>query len=120
MTDEKRRFSRIFFDVQARLTVGEVIYSVNRIANLSVGGCLLEIDGDFSLGSGCTFTILLPHMAPEVDVLGEIVRAGNGEVSLKFVTIEAEDLFHLQNIIRYNAEDPDAVEEEISVHPGLR
>ncbi len=120
MTDEKRRFSRIFFDVQAKLTVDGVVYSVEKIANLSVGGCLLEIDADFTLGSGCMFTIFLPHMAPEVDVLGEIVRAGNGEVSLKFVTIEAEDLYHLQNIIRYNAENPDAVEEEISAHPGLR
>jgi hypothetical protein len=59
-------------------------------------------------------------MAPEVKVFGEIVRAGNGVVSLKFMTIAAEDLFHLQNIIRYNAKDPDAVEEEISAHPGLR
>lgn len=120
MTDEKRRFSRIFFDVQARLKVDEIIYSVDRIANLSVGGCLLEIDGEFTLGSGCTFTILLPHMAPEVNVLGEIVRTGNGEISMKFITISAEDLYHLQNIIRYNAEDPDAVEEEINAHPGLR
>lgn len=120
MADEKRRFSRIFFDVQAKLTVDGVVYAVDRIANLSVGGCLLEIDADFILGSGCVFTILLPHMAPEVNVLGEIIRTGNGEVSLKFVTIEAEDLFHLQNIIRYNAEDPDAVEQEISAHPGLR
>ena len=120
MTNEKRRFSRIFFNVQAKLIVAGTVYTVDRIANLSVGGCLLEIEEEFPLGSDCTFTILLSQMAPGVDVHGEIARVGNGEVSLKFTTIEHENLFHLQNIIRYNAEDPDTIEEEISAHPGLR
>lgn len=120
MTDNKRRFSRIFFNVKAKLTVDGAVYEVDRIANLSVGGCLLELEGKFSLGSDCKFTILLPRMAPGVDVFGEIIRAGNGELSLKFTTIDPQNLFHLQNIIRYNAEDPDAIEEEISVHPGLK
>lgn len=120
MTGDKRRFSRIFFNVKAKLTVDGAVYTVDRIANLSVGGCLLEISEKISLGSDCTFTILLSRMAPGVEVLGEVVRAGDGEVSLKFTTIEPDNLFHLQNIIRYNAEDPDAIEEEIIAHPGLR
>ncbi len=120
MTDNKRRFSRIFFNVKANLTVDGAVYNVDRIANLSVGGCLLETKGEFPQGSDCKFTILLPRMAPGVDVFGQIVRVGNGEISLKFTTIDPENLFHLQNIIRYNAEDPDAIEEEISIHPGLK
>ncbi len=120
MTNEKRRFSRIFFNVMAKLAVDGAVYTVDRIVNLSVGGCLLEIEENLPLGSECTFTILLARMAPGVDVVGEIVRSGDGEVSLKFTTIEPENLFHLQNIIRYNAEDPDVIEEEISAHPGLK
>jgi len=120
MTEDKRRFSRIFFNVKAKLAVAGAVYTVDRIANLSIGGCLLEIDADIPLGSVCTFTILLSRMAPGVEVLGEIVRVGKGEVSLKFTTIEQENLFHLQNIIRYNAEDVDVIEEEISIHPGLK
>ncbi|MGB3212323.1 MAG: PilZ domain-containing protein [Desulforhopalus sp.] len=120
MTKEKRRFSRIFFEVQAKITVGGVVYTVDQIVNLSVGGCLLEIEEDLPLGSVCTFTILLPQTASGIDVVGEIVRAGNGEVSLNFITITPENLFHLQNIVRYNAKDPDLIEEEISAHPGLK
>ncbi len=120
MTDNKRRFSRIFFNVRAKLDVDGTVYTVDRIANLSVGGCLLEIDGKFPLGSDCKFTILLPRKEPGVDVFGEIIRAGSGEISLKFTKIDPENLFHLQNIIRYNAEDPDAIEEEINIHPGLK
>lgn len=120
MAEDKRRFSRIFFNVQAKLTAGEAVYSIDRIANLSIGGCLLEIEDELPLGSNCKFTILLPGKVPGVDVLGEIARTGNGEVSLRFTAIEHENLFHLQNIIRYNAEDPDVIEGEIIAHPGLK
>jgi hypothetical protein len=120
MTAEKRRFSRIFFNVAARLAVDDKVYTVERIVNLSVGGCLLEIADDLPLGGVCTFTILLPRMAPGVEVFGEIVRTGGGEASIKFVRISPENLIHLQNIIRYNAEDPDMIEEEINSHPGLK
>ena len=119
MTAEKRRFSRIIFNVRARLAAGETVYTVERIINLSVGGCQLEIDEQLLPGEPCKFTILLPRMGPGVDVFGEIVRAGSGEVSLKFTRIDPENLMHLQNIIRYNAADPELIEEEIKAHPGL-
>jgi len=119
MTAEKRRFSRIIFNVRARLTVGADAYTVERIVNLSVGGCQLEIDEALPVGEPCLFTIFLPRMGPGVDVHGEIVRSSKGETGLKFTRIDPENLFHLQNIIRYNAEDPDRIEEEIKAHPGL-
>jgi hypothetical protein len=119
MTAEKRRFSRIIFNVRARLIVGDTVSTVERIVNLSVGGCQLEIDDELTSGTPCTFTILLPRMGPGVEVFGEIVRTGNGEASIKFTKIDPENLTHLQNIIRYNAEDPDLIEEEIKSHPGL-
>lgn len=119
MTIEKRRFSRILFNVRARLTVDDAVYQVERIVNLSVGGCQVEIEDRLQPGKPCKFTIFLPRMGPGVDVFGEIVRIGKGEVSLKFTRIEPENLIHLRNIIRYNAEDPDLIEEEIKSHPGL-
>ncbi|EKD36107.1 MAG: hypothetical protein ACD_75C01633G0003 [uncultured bacterium] len=120
MAADKRRFSRIFFNVRARLAVEDKVYTVERIVNLSVGGCLLEITDELPRGRECAFTILLPRMAPGVEVFGEIVRTGDGEASIKFVRITPENLVHLQNIIRYNAADPDLIEEEIKTHPGLK
>ena len=120
MTGEKRRFSRIVFNVRARLTVDEKEYPVDRIVNLSVGGCLLEVKEDLPLGVECRFTIFLPRMAPGVEVYGEVVRTGNDGASLKFNRITPENLIHLQNIIRYNADDPQVIEEEIASHPGLK
>ncbi len=120
MGDEKRRFSRIFFEARAKLMVGGRDYIIERIVNLSVGGCLLEISENIPLGSVCTCTIFLSGLESGMTVQGEIVRVGTGEVSLNFTSIELEDLFHLHNIIRYNAADPEMIEEEIHTHPGLK
>lgn len=119
MSQEKRRFSRIVFNVKAKLQVGEEVFSVERIANLSVGGCLVELTGTFNLEQECQFTIPLSHMGPGIDIHGKIVRIGDGMVGIQFVGISPESLSHLQNVIRYNSEDPEQIEEEISARPGL-
>ncbi len=120
MSKDNRRFSRIVFNVRARLVAGEKKYSIDQIANLSVGGCLLHIGEDLPLKSECTLTILLARMEPGVAISGEIARSSEGEVGIKFTAIDPDSLFHLQNIIRYNAEDPDVIEEEILTCPGLK
>lgn len=119
MTEEKRRFSRIVFDVAARLTVGDTTYDLDRMTNLSVGGCLLRVDGTFTVGQECTVKILLARMEPGVEVHGKVVRVTDGEVSIQFTAVSPENLKHLQNIIRYNAEDPELIDEELSRRTGL-
>ncbi len=54
-----------------------------------------------------------------VRVEGEIIRSESNGVAVKFTQIDPDSLFHLQNIIRYNAEDTEAIDEEITKHPGL-
>lgn len=119
MEEEKRRFSRVGFNVRAKLAVEGREHVVERIANLSVGGCLLELDESLPPGAAALFTIFLPRIGPGVEVQGEVVRCGEGMVSLRFTRIDPENLYHLQNIIRYNAPDPDQIEQEIKSHPGL-
>ncbi|BHH85027.1 PilZ domain-containing protein [Desulforhopalus sp. 52FAK] len=120
MTEEKRRFSRIVFEVAARLTVDDTTYNLDRITNLSVGGCLLSINEGFTVEQDCTVTILLDRMEPGVVVHGKIVRVAKGEVSIQFTAVTPENLQHLQNIIRYNADDPELIDEELSVRTGLQ
>lgn len=120
MTVEKRRFSRIVFDVEARLTVNTVEYPLGGLTNLSVGGCLLDVNDGFAVGQECMVTILLSHMEPGVTVYGRIVRVAEGEVSVQFTSVTPENLHHLQNIIRYNAKDPERIDEELSARIGLQ
>jgi len=121
MSDEKRRFTRIPFKVQAEMTVDGMLYRVEEVENLSVGGCLLLIKNNFDQGSPCRLKILLGGPTSEVSIIvdGEIVRYHPGAVAIKFVQISPDSLFHLQNILRYNSPDTDVIEREISDHPGL-
>lgn len=121
MSQEKRRFSRIVFDLPAELTVGDINFTTERLANLSVGGCLFELNEELPLGAECKLKISLDN-TPEglrVEVFGEIVRSDAGAISIKFTKIDPDSLFHLHNIVRYNTENPEQVEKEIEKHPGL-
>ncbi len=121
MSDEKRRFSRIIFNMKAELAVTGKLYTVEKIENLSVGGCQLDIGEEIAPGTGCSFLLILnpADRRANVEVSGEVVRYESGIVGIKFTSIGPEALAHLQNVIRYNAPDPDRIEEEIDEHPGL-
>lgn len=122
MSDENRRFSRIPFKVEVELRIDDNLYRCEEISNLSVGGCLLPIKKDLPADAPCTIKIILEGAAEKLNVLieGEIVRTVPEGVAVKFTRIDPESLFHLQNIIRYNAPDADAIEQEINRHPGIK
>ena len=121
MSDEKRRFSRIPFRVNAELTVGEKSFLVEEIQNLSIGGGLFPIEEELKAGEICRIEIILEGSSSELSIYvsGEVIRSSDGSTAIQFTRIDPDSLFHLQNIIRFNAPDPDVIEEEIRNHPGI-
>jgi len=119
MEQEKRRFTRVKFDVAARLKLGDVQYEVDHLVNLSVGGCLVTLPVELTVGSECNLVICLARMAPGVEIIGKIVRVDGHEASVQFTQVDPDNLHHLQNIVRYNAKDPDAVEQELQLRKGI-
>ncbi len=118
----KRKFSRIPLKFPATLVVnGDEVYDVHELANLSVGGCLIPLVEKVGEGTSCTITIRLVGGLGNtiVHVSGKVIRHDKEFMALQFTKISPDDLYHLQNLIRYNAPDPDIIEEEISRHPGL-
>ena len=122
MAPEKRRFTRVRFKVKARLTIDEQRYTTDRLDNLSVGGCLLPLEGEIRSGAACQLKILMGGASSHlnINVEGEVVRSTSGQTAVKFIRIEPDSLYHLQNIVLYNADEPDIVEQEIDVRPGIR
>jgi hypothetical protein len=119
---DNRRFSRIPFRVQAELTIDETRFTADHLSNLSIGGCLLPITADLDAGTACTVSILLEGASEELQVMieGEILRTSDEGVAVMFTRIDPDSLFHLQNIIRFNAPDADTIDNEIRRHPGLK
>jgi hypothetical protein len=120
MAEDKRRFSRINYDVQASLIVDNAQIPVDRIINLSVGGCQIALQHSVALHTVCVFVLLIEGIEDGVQVDSEVVRCSPGEISLKFIGVEPQNLYHLHNILRYNAEDPEKIEQEIDKRPGLK
>lgn len=121
MTSEKRRFSRIVISMEAELAVPGKLFKVDEIVNLSVGGCQLNISDAIVTGTECSLLIILnpADRRMNVEVMGKVVRSDEEGIGIQFTSIEPEALVHLQNIIRYNAKDPDRIDSEIDEHPGL-
>lgn len=119
MGNEKRRFTRIFYDVPVELICSGKVYPVDKLINLGVGGCQIDIEGDFAVGEIIDINISLAAENTAVQISGEIIRVIDKGVSLKFTSITPDNLHHLQNIIKYNAVDSEIVEGEILDHPGL-
>ncbi len=117
--NERRRFTRLPFQKEAVLELDQNQHQITQISNLSVGGCLLSVDGPLETGKKCQLAIKLHHAAPNLEVSGEILRSDSQQTSIRFISITPENLQHLHNIIRYNAENADIIDDEIKNHPGL-
>ena len=119
--DGKRRFTRVPFNVRTRIDIEDKSHTVDRIFNLSVGGCLLPLEIQPKKGIPCRLEIQLGDDRTDISVQveGEVIRSGEGTVAVKFIRIDPDSLFHLQNIILYNAPNPEEVEKEIDQHPGI-
>lgn len=122
MKNENRRFSRISIRVNAELTLEDTCHAVEEISNLSMGGCLLPLSLDPETGTPCRLKIRLDGTDEKMAIVaeGQIIRTGPNGVAVQFTRIDPDSLFHLQNIIRYNAPDADLIDFELARHPGLK
>lgn len=104
MPEEKRRFNRVFFNVPVAIKAAGNTYSVHEVANLSVGGCLLEIDANIPVGTECTLAIFVDKKAKglRIDVKGEVVRNDEPGVAIKFKRMSPDSLSHLKNVVKYS------------------
>ena len=121
MNDNRRNFSRVPFHVHVNLFARDVWYSVERLDDLSVGGCHLPIFPEAPVDDPCEVRIYLNGATSQlyVCIYGKILRHDDDGVGIEFTRIDPDSLFHLQNIIKYNAPDPDAIVDEIERQPGI-
>ena len=120
MTQENRRFSRIHFWGAAELTVAGKLFSIEKVVDLSVGGCHFSLVADVAKGDACQVKLFLGYGQVTVEAGGDIAWIDDGTVAISFTSISPENLQHLKNIIRYNAPDAEKVEEEMRAHPGIK
>ncbi len=125
MQNEKRKFSRIRLEFILTLTLNDgSVHHVEKFEDISIGGCLVPTKKEYQDNTTCTVTINLgdsiANDSPKIEAKGHITRHNDEKTAIQFTAIDPESLFHLQNIIRYNAPDPDRIDDEIQQTKGLK
>ena len=111
-----RKNSRVTFQVIINLDFPGQIHTECKTVNLSRKGvCVLGITGH-KVGENCLVSLRLIGSTDQLvlNMKGTVVRVEEGEVALHFYEMDLDSFFHLKNILYYNFEDPDVLDEEFS------
>ena len=119
MADDKRTRSRVTaaFDAVVSLPDEAAQYTV-RTRNLSLKGMLCDGETCLVGKRGCLVTFTLNN-ALSFQIEADIVRCDAQEMAIDFVGMDETAFMHLRNLVRFQADDPDAIDRELAV-PAFR
>lgn len=117
---EKRRKTRVDFRTQVTVKAdNEQIVVMNADSkDISMNGLFVVTGKKIEIGNDCDVEVALTGLAGQyaitVGIKGVVVRHSDEGFGIEFTSIDIASWNHLRNIILYNAEDPDKIEQEIS------
>lgn len=111
--DDRRHNVRVSFHATVDLDFSGQQYQGCETDNLSTKGVLVLGITDRDIGESCLVTL---HLAGSRDDLtlsmqGEIMRLEDRGIGIHFTEIDLDSYTHLRNIIYYNVDDPDSLDE---------
>lgn len=117
-TTEKRKFTRIPFRTEIRITAGEVTRVSDRLRDIGLGGAFIFIDDTFPEATPCTLDLELKGRASllRIQVEGEVLRVEDEGIAVKFTKIDLDSLLHLKHVIKVLTQDPKLVDHEFATN----
>ncbi|HNX94402.1 MAG TPA: PilZ domain-containing protein [Holophaga sp.] len=119
---EPRIFTRLPIGRQAIVLLeGQEPFGAE-IINLSMSGVLLKSDHAPEEESDCTVSIPLSDGGElRIDTQGVIIRHTPDGFAVQFTKLEGLDSYnHLKNLLMYNAQTPENLEDELRGHSGIK
>lgn len=109
-----RKFSRVQFNVNATVRTANRQFS-GRVENLSMNGMFVVTPQRLPVDEAVDIVIVLAGSDPEisVDFIGRVSRITEDGIGFIFEKIDLDSYMHLKNIISYNIEDSETVQDEI-------
>lgn len=113
-SDEKRKFTRIDFRTEIKVSAGEADIISSNMRNVSLGGIFIDTKETIPVGAECVITIDLVGPASSLRFLveGEVVRQDEGGIAVRFTRMDADSLIHLRHLIKIHADDPSTIDQE--------
>ncbi len=116
MTSNRRQFSRITFQTEARLFVAGGEYPVE-VDDLSLKGALIRPEQSLSLhvGSPCALTMRLDEMGTTIRMDATLVHHEGPVYGLSCRSIDLDSVTHLRRLVELNLGDAALLERELSL-----
>ncbi|MCA1961005.1 MAG: PilZ domain-containing protein [Desulfomonile sp.] len=111
---EKRKFTRIPFETEIRLSTDTQRISASRMRNISLGGMFVVTGETLPLDSICQVEIDLigPASLLRIRLEADVVRVEPDGIAVKFTKMDMDSLVHLRHLITIHAGSPETIEEE--------
>lgn len=124
MADQNRReFTRVAVPIDATVRLPGGIYRHGEVREVSMTGVQIAYTPPMPDADRYMIEMRLRTGGTPVEVVaqGSIIRSGANGAAFQFDTIEGVESFErLRNLVLMNAENPDAVEDEVDRHVGIR
>lgn len=113
-SDEKRKYTRVPFEVDISLVVGDSIITSKRLSNISLGGMYVYSETYHKEGTQCIVRIDLVGSSSGmyVQAEAEVVRNDSSGMALNFTKIDLDSLIILRHLVEIHSEDSNAVDRE--------
>ena len=114
----RRKNSRIPFKATISLDFPGKAYTEYETRDLSLKGVFVKDITGHEIGDQCDVSLHLVGASSDLalNIKGEIVRIESDGVALHFYETDLDSFYHLKNILYYNSDDPDKLDEEFSDH----
>lgn len=115
-TDNRRRNSRVSFQATITLDFAGMIYKECETHDLSMKGVFVAGVTGHKIGDKCDISLHLVGATSDLalKMKGQVVRVEGNGLALHFLETDLDSYYHLKNILYYNSENPDILEEEFS------
>lgn len=121
---DRRDFIRIPFRTKAEVRVGKMTAHAVGDADVSMSGLRITTrDPVPAENDSCDVRITLESDGADpvaIEVKGTVVRSAPGSIAVHFNEIDLDSYWHLHQLIRMNADDPEIAEREFFSHWGIR
>lgn len=117
----KREFTRVPITLEVRMVIGGKPLTHGQVRDLSMKGMLVLTEERFPVGTPCEAVLTLVEGEVEIRTTGIVAAIHAQGFGMEFTAIDGlESYMHLRNLVLYNTQDVEAVEEEIRSHAGIR
>jgi len=112
----KRKNTRVPFQVIIGLDFPDRSHAECETADLSLKGVFVLGVTGHAIGENCLVSLRLVGSTSHLTLKmkGTVVRVAEDGLALHFYEMDLDSFFHLKNILYYNSEDPDVLDEELS------